>query len=343
VGTPPDSAPPDVPPADPPSLTRCTVYEHAGPCTLTPTTDGVGVWDVVFSPDGRYLLTGGDDGRVKVWQVTPGGLVDDNRAFAGGPKNGSVHMAFSADGTRLAVGGGDGTVAVYEFPKMSRLATLMGHPGGINYLAFSADGSRLVSVDNALTVKLWDLAAAKEQRTLTLSTDWHSVALSPGGQPASLWLAVSHDSGRGFTLMDLAADPVPLIPVDAGMEVYGLAFSPDGQELAVGTADGKMTLWDASTKTRAVAGPILWPASGTPGNAVIATKAVFSGDGRFVAASGSLSMYSAGNIKMATVQPPGLRASTVTDSSAMSLDFSRDGRAIAAGSWRCGKITFCRD
>jgi hypothetical protein len=54
-------------------------------------------------------------------------------------------------------------------------------------------------------------------------------------------------------------------------------------------------------------------------------------------------MFATGELKLAAVQPPGLRSSNATASSAMSIDFSPDGRAVAAGSWRCGKITYCKD
>jgi WD40 repeat protein len=219
----------------------------------------------------------------------------------------------------------------------------MGHPGGINFLAFSNDGTRLVSVDNQMTLKLWNVATSQEQKTITFPADVHGYSLSPAGQPAALWLATSAHTATGFTLRNLAADPVPTINVEAGSEVYAVAFSPDGQKLTVATDDGRMTLWDVSNKLQATAGPTLWPANGTPGNAVVSTQAVFSADGRFLAASGSLGMYTAGEIKLGNLAPPGLRTSTITDSSALSIDFSRDGRAIAAGSWRCGKITFCRD
>src|SRR5205814_6821146 len=96
---PPDTARPDAAPPDPPSLTRCTVYEHAGACTLTQSTAGVGVWDVRFSPDGQYVLTGGDDGKLKLWRVTPTGLVDDARTVSGGAANAGVHMAFNRGGS----------------------------------------------------------------------------------------------------------------------------------------------------------------------------------------------------------------------------------------------------
>lgn len=344
TSAPPDTAPPaDVAPIDPPSLTRCTVYEHGPACTLGPTTLGIGVWDLVFSPDGKYLLTGGGDGRVKIWQVTPTGLVDDNRAFMGGPDKSSVHLAFSADGTRLAVGGGDGTIGLFEFPKLTRLAALTGHISGVTFLAFSRDGSKLVSIDNLNALKIWNVAAAKEQRGLVLPNDWSTAALSPAGQPASLWLAVSYTGMNGFAMMDLATDPSPMYTAATSHPVYVLAFSPDGQTLAVSGEDPEpsLTVWDVSNKQKPVAGPALLQNAAGSTSAPVA--GVFSADGRFLATGGSRGEFGAGDIRIFRVQPPGLFGSVATDSSSVSLDFTRDGRGVAVGAWRCGKITYCRD
>src|SRR5205814_5297181 len=132
------------------------------------------------------------------------------------------------------------------------------------------------------------------------------------------------------------------LTVPTGTESYAVAFSPDGQELAVTTDDGRTTLWDVSNRQKPVAGPTLWPGTSAAG-ASLAVKSIFSADGRFLAGAVSGGMFGDGEIKIAAINPPGLRASTVTDSSAMAIDFSPDGRAVVAGSWRCGKITYCRD
>jgi hypothetical protein len=71
--------------------------------------------------------------------------------------------------------------------------------------------------------------------------------------------------------------------------------------------------------------------------------AVFFPDGGFVAVAGSNGEFGSGSVRVASVQPPALRGTYNTASSAVSVDVSPDGRAVAAGSWRCGKISYCRD
>jgi len=332
------AVPVDVAPAEPPTLTKCQVYEHAGPCTLTPTTAGVGVWDLRFSPDGKYLVSGGDDGKARIWKVTPDGLVDENRVLDTGARSSGVHMTFSADSTRMALGDGNGTIAIYEFPRGTMVAQLLGHPGGIGDVALSADGTRVVSVDWMNNVKLWDVATAKELKNFVLPGEHGTAVLSPAGQPGSLWIAVTFTQMNNSVLLaDVAANPVTMVRFDAAPSPFALAFSPDGRSLAISTDDGAMTLWDVSNKQQPTRGPMLWPAG------PVIVQAAFSADGRFVAGAASRGMFGTGELKVAAVQPPGLRSSNGTMSSAMSIDFSPDGRAVAAGSWRCGKITYCKD
>jgi hypothetical protein len=331
------AAPVDVAPAEPPSLSRCTVHEHAGPCELKPTTAGVGVWDLRFSPDGKYLISGGDDGKARIWRVTETGLMDENRLLDTGSRQAGVHIGFSPDGTRLALGSAGQGVALYEFPKAISMGQVLPHQGGIGSVMFTPDGKRLVSIgDN--TVHLWDLATLKEVKNLVLPGTYHEAMLAPVGQPDDLWLAVGFNDMSGFLMANLAKDPVTMVRVDAPMMHYGLAFSPDGNKLALASEDGAMTLWDVTDKQKPVMGPVLWPAS-----PLLTVRAAFSPDGRFVTGSTSSGMFGVGEVKIAAVQPPGLRFKASTGSSAMSVDFSPDGRAVAAGSWRCGKITYCKD
>jgi WD40 repeat protein len=108
-------------------------------------------------------------------------------------------------------------------------------------LAFAPDGTAW-SVEEAGLVRHWDVATGQERLQYQLSdleTVW---AFSPGGQrlasggvDLSLWLPATGQLDH-------------VLPQDSW--VTALAFSADGQLLAAGHDDGRLSLWDAASGTR---------------------------------------------------------------------------------------------
>src|SRR5205814_2398147 len=71
-----------------------------------------GVNHLMFSADGRALVSAGADGAVRLWEVTTG---KEQRIFTG--HKGSVEgVAFTPDGQTLASVGSDGTARLWDVP-----------------------------------------------------------------------------------------------------------------------------------------------------------------------------------------------------------------------------------
>jgi WD40 repeat protein len=68
------------------------------------------VWKVIFSPDGRLLVSAGGDGTVRLWETDTGKLLETYFAHPGG----TTCLSLEADGLRLASGGLDGSVKIWE-------------------------------------------------------------------------------------------------------------------------------------------------------------------------------------------------------------------------------------
>jgi WD40 repeat protein len=112
----------------------------------------------VFSPDGRYLASGGTDGTVKISEVTTGKELRTLRR----PGHSIRGVAYSPDGQRLATAGHDRIIVVWSTITGEVLQTLEGHEGPVGHALFSPDGKRIASSSWDNTVKLWDVAAGRE-------------------------------------------------------------------------------------------------------------------------------------------------------------------------------------
>lgn len=109
-----------------------------------------------FASDGRWLVTGGEDGVVRRWE-TPGlKLLSELRTGA----DAYWSVAISPDDRRVAAGTAHGTVAMWDVASGREVARLRARlPGMVLDLVFGADGNNLVS-GNTLTI--WRAATMAE-------------------------------------------------------------------------------------------------------------------------------------------------------------------------------------
>ena len=112
----------------------------------------VEISSVAFSPDGQQIISGNQDGTVKVWNAVTGQEMLRLKGHAGDVES----VAFSPDGQRIISGGQDGTVKVWDAATGQETLTLKGHKGWVFGVAFSSDGRRIVSGDKDGTVIVWD-------------------------------------------------------------------------------------------------------------------------------------------------------------------------------------------
>ncbi|MDR3638497.1 MAG: hypothetical protein P4L84_32130 [Isosphaeraceae bacterium] len=176
---------------------------------------------MVFSPDGTTLATGGYGTKVRLWRVSDGELL---REFDAGPVTGGLTPVFSPDGATLAVGNRNSTTTLFEVATSRRRATLEKEYS--QGLQFSPDGRSLAVayVDGSLA--LWNTADGRLLRERkTSAEELYSVDWSPDGR----LLASAGLKGK-ITLWD-PTELTVLREIDGPEWVIGLEFSPDGRSL----------------------------------------------------------------------------------------------------------------
>lgn len=253
-----------------------------------------GVWAVAFSPDGRLLAVGYDDGTIGLWHPGDGGL---QRTLKGHQKY-VTDLAFASHGKTLVSSSEDGTAIVWEVATGKQKAVLKGHQDPVYSVAFASDGKTLATggADNA--VRLWDAVTwrlkrllrgnagpeAREQPPSVLQVA--DVAFSPDGR----WLAIVHRVTYPGEPMR-SADYISVRSTHTGKvkhslsyrnqvidRVQSIAFSPDSKSLIAGHdrsgAGGHLERWEIATGehqtlARDVEPGIAWIAFALDGEAIV--------------------------------------------------------------------------
>jgi hypothetical protein len=99
------------------------------------------VLHVAFSPDGKYVLSGGDDNRAILWDAETGKI----RLTLDGHTAGVTAVAFSRDAARAVTGSRDNSVKVWELQTGKELLTLKGHSQEVTGVCFSPDRKTILT------------------------------------------------------------------------------------------------------------------------------------------------------------------------------------------------------
>jgi WD40 repeat protein/serine/threonine protein kinase len=159
-------------------------------------------------------------------------------------------MAASRDGRLLAgalgstTEGKPMTLRIWDAATGQALHTLVGHQGLIMRVAFSPDGKKLASASWDGTVRVWYTATGKPIRVLSGQFAVNGVAFSPDGRRVAA-------CGGALGLLTLAfGGQVKVWDAETSQEVVKIdghkgfvrtvAFSPDGQRLATGSAESSL-------------------------------------------------------------------------------------------------------
>jgi WD40 repeat protein len=124
------------------------------------------VYGVAFSPDDKEVVTVGDDGTIRQWDLSGRLLLPEIKTYQGSAKN----VSFSEDDNRLiATVGYTGTVRLWT-SSGQLLADFKGHKGIVRSVNFSNDGTKLVTAGDDGTAIVWSVRGL--DKLLVDGCDW---------------------------------------------------------------------------------------------------------------------------------------------------------------------------
>jgi len=203
--------------------------------------------DLVFSPDGRWLLTASDDGNARVWDL-----------YSGQPKTPWLHHRlevnsgrFSPDGRWVLTASNDRCARMWDPRTGDPAGSPMEHDSEVNEAIFSPDGLYVLAATQKGSISTWDARTCARMgdavllrqpvRNLVFSPDGRFLVCRSGGKDAE---SVEGRVWLWRWMNSRLADRIEL-PISRVVQVV---FSPDSKKMAVATANQLVQVFSIATE-----------------------------------------------------------------------------------------------
>jgi WD40 repeat protein len=192
-----------------------------------------------FGPESMFVLSGGWDGYLRLWEATTGAHVT---GFQVSTKPVSS-CAISRDGKQWLSGTLEGMLARWDALTHEQISNFLAHTRPLSAIVFAADGRLLATASWDRSIILWNATREREGRTLNGHTDIVAgCRFTPDGRMLVSW---SHD-GTLRTWDISRARPLSTLAGHSDRILSG-DVSPDSRWAASGARDGMVKLWDLVT------------------------------------------------------------------------------------------------
>jgi WD40 repeat protein len=199
-----------------------------------------GVISVAFTPDGQWIITGGADGTVRLWNAANGKVMSVLSEHTN-----EVYIAPGPDGNHMLTAGFDGQVIIWDIapdkPTPERVLSLYHADEPVRAAAFSPDGKTVAVAGQDGAATVWDATSGQRLLRLvghqglvddlTFTRDGNKLVTAAEDQTVKVW--------------DMAPERERLTIAD-GNPLH-VAYHPGGEQLATAHPDGTIRIRDSAT------------------------------------------------------------------------------------------------
>ncbi|WP_354644666.1 helix-turn-helix domain-containing protein [Kitasatospora camelliae] len=273
---------------------------------------------LAFAADGRLLAVGSERGGIRLWRPPAG--VPASQAPGATPSGTAVPVSSgtaASTGTAVPVRASEPAPAGPSSAREWSSTDLMpAHLGSVNALALTPDGTTLLSAGADQVTRVWDLPTGR----VTAELRGHPtfvLGVAVGGDNRTVVTSAGISSPPGDVLLWDLRRGTDLAPGPDRPRVTAVAAATD--RAAVGTADGRIALWDVGGATpRRVA---VTPATGRP-----VTGLAFDRGGRTLA-----SAFEDGTVRLTRAGDGAQSAAVDVGAEPTAVALSPDGTVLAVG------------
>ena len=212
-----------------------------------------GIRCIAFSPDGKFLATGGlhQDHDVKLWDIEQGEqrwsitFEESAKSITFSPDGRYIATYFTADVVRV-LRIEDGTAAPFELDREKWDGRRERNPPaehtseGIR-VSFSPNGKHLINLGANNTIRVRDIETGAIVQTLT-GTDGYIKTMGFSAEGNYLGIRIRYENAVELW----SQETIARFPHE--MRVMTAELSDDGALLATGGRDNKVRLWDVETQ-----------------------------------------------------------------------------------------------
>jgi serine/threonine protein kinase/WD40 repeat protein len=198
-------------------------------------------WAVAFSKDSSRLLSGGDDGLARTWDVATGNIQDQ---FEEHIPTLVTAVAYEPNNPRrVATASFDHTVRVWNSEQSDRSTVVLEHEDMVRNMAFVPGKTSLLTISDDMKLRSWDYSKSQlEWEVKPSSSKLRCVAVHPDGRHAAV-------AGNDGVLRILSTDNGSelLTASSSGVQIWALAYSPLNDTWMVGTQLGTIERLDSES------------------------------------------------------------------------------------------------